>query len=166
MKRFIKPLLVLVVVAFAAAGIHNVVTTEQTLQLREVQLKSTTSELKQLQLKYDHLNIELENTDKKNGEKIKQLEKEKQDLDAERKRLEQELAVKRENQRIAKEQADQASRVAINRATGTATASAYSGGGNKDAWLAASGIPRSEWGYVDSIVSRESGWNPCAYNPA
>lgn len=37
--------------------------------------------------------------------------------------------------------------------------------GNKESWLAASGIPKSEWHYVDFIVSRESGWNPCAYNP-
>lgn len=37
--------------------------------------------------------------------------------------------------------------------------------GNKHDWLRASGIPESEWTYVDYIVSRESGWNPCAYNP-
>lgn len=37
--------------------------------------------------------------------------------------------------------------------------------GNKQSWLAASGIPQSQWGYVDSIVSRESGWNPNAVNP-
>lgn len=37
--------------------------------------------------------------------------------------------------------------------------------GNKQTWLAASGIPKSEWGMVDWIVSRESGWNPCAYYP-
>lgn len=30
--------------------------------------------------------------------------------------------------------------------------------GDKQSWLAASGIPQSEWGYVDSIVTRESGW--------
>ncbi len=41
----------------------------------------------------------------------------------------------------------------------------YTGGGNKTEWLQASGIPESEWGYVDFIVGRESGWNPCAYNP-
>lgn len=37
--------------------------------------------------------------------------------------------------------------------------------GDKQSWLAASGIPEHEWGYVDSIVSRESGWNPSAVNP-
>lgn len=41
----------------------------------------------------------------------------------------------------------------------------YTGGGNKTEWMQAAGIPESEWGYVDFIVGRESGWNPCAYNP-
>ena len=42
---------------------------------------------------------------------------------------------------------------------------AYAPSGDKDAWLTASGIPVSEWWAVDWIVSRESGWKPCAYNP-
>lgn len=37
--------------------------------------------------------------------------------------------------------------------------------GDKNSWLIASGIPESEWWAVDYIVSRESGWDPCAYNP-
>ena len=37
--------------------------------------------------------------------------------------------------------------------------------GDKQSWLAASGIPQGEWQYVDYIVSKESGWDPCAYNP-
>lgn len=40
----------------------------------------------------------------------------------------------------------------------------YTGGGNKEAWMAAAGIPQDQWGYVDSIVSRESSWNPNAVN--
>jgi len=40
----------------------------------------------------------------------------------------------------------------------------YTGGGSKNDWLAASGIPQSDWGYVDYIVSHESGWNPNAVN--
>lgn len=37
--------------------------------------------------------------------------------------------------------------------------------GGKYDWLRASGIPESDWKYVDYIISRESGWNPCKYNP-
>lgn len=40
----------------------------------------------------------------------------------------------------------------------------YSGGGNKDEWLTAAGIPSDLWGYVDAIVQKESGWNPNALN--
>ncbi len=36
--------------------------------------------------------------------------------------------------------------------------------GSKNDWLKASGIPESSWWAVDSIVSRESGWNPNAVN--
>lgn len=39
-----------------------------------------------------------------------------------------------------------------------------SSGGTKEQWMSAAGIPQDQWGYVDSIVSRESGWNPNAIN--
>lgn len=41
----------------------------------------------------------------------------------------------------------------------------YTGGGSPAEWMAAAGIAESDWGYVDYIVSRESGWNPNAINP-
>lgn len=37
--------------------------------------------------------------------------------------------------------------------------------GDKEQWLSESGIPKSDWQYVDYIVTKESHWNPCAYNP-
>lgn len=40
----------------------------------------------------------------------------------------------------------------------------YTGGGNKDTWLAASNIPRSQWGLAEWLVQKESGWNPNARN--
>lgn len=42
--------------------------------------------------------------------------------------------------------------------------SMYTGGGDPAKWMAAAGIAESDWGYVDSIVQRESGWNPNAVN--
>ena len=48
----------------------------------------------------------------------------------------------------------------------TAVQPAFVPSGDKASWLAASGIPEDQWGYVDYIVSRESGWNPCAYYPS
>ncbi|MGO2061809.1 MAG: transglycosylase SLT domain-containing protein [Microbacteriaceae bacterium] len=41
----------------------------------------------------------------------------------------------------------------------------YSGGGSPEAWMTAAGIAPENWGYVDFIASRESGWNPNATNP-
>ncbi len=41
---------------------------------------------------------------------------------------------------------------------------AYTGGGSPAEWMAAAGIPESDWGYVNHIVGRESGWNPNATN--
>jgi hypothetical protein len=40
----------------------------------------------------------------------------------------------------------------------------YTGGGSPAEWMAAAGIAESDWGYVDYVVSRESGWNPNATN--
>jgi hypothetical protein len=40
----------------------------------------------------------------------------------------------------------------------------YTGGGAPAEWMAAAGIAEGDWGYVDYVVSRESGWNPNATN--
>lgn len=48
--------------------------------------------------------------------------------------------------------------------TGTSGPLYYTGGGAPAEWMAAAGIAESDWGYVDYIVSRESGWNPNATN--
>lgn len=41
----------------------------------------------------------------------------------------------------------------------------YSGGGSPAEWMTAAGIAPGDWGYVNFIASRESGWNPNATNP-
>lgn len=50
--------------------------------------------------------------------------------------------------------------------SGSATPPAYTGGGSKEEWMSAAGIAESDWGYVDYIVTKESGWNPNAVNPS
>lgn len=40
----------------------------------------------------------------------------------------------------------------------------YTGGGAPAEWMAAAGIAESDWGYVDYIAGKESGWNPNATN--
>jgi|AntRauTorcE11897_2_1112592.scaffolds.fasta_scaffold04302_6 uncharacterized protein YabE (DUF348 family) len=45
---------------------------------------------------------------------------------------------------------------------GIKSAVTYTGG--KDDWLKKAGIPESDWGYIDFILSSESGWNPTVWN--
>lgn len=40
----------------------------------------------------------------------------------------------------------------------------YSGSGQKTDWMRMAGIPESDWGYVDFIIQKESGWNPNSIN--
>lgn len=42
----------------------------------------------------------------------------------------------------------------------------YTGGGSPAEWMGAAGIAESDWGYVDFIAQKESGWNPNATNPS
>ncbi|MBO1806099.1 hypothetical protein J4H91_12365 [Leucobacter ruminantium] len=74
------------------------------------------------------------------------------DPEEERKRLEAEKAAA-EAEAAKKDQSSSASAPAR-----------YTGGGAPAEWMAAAGIPESDWFYVDQIVSRESGWNPNATN--
>lgn len=70
----------------------------------------------------------------------------------------QSLKVKLQAKKDAQAKAAQAA-VKVNQPAPVAAVS-----GNKASWLAASGIPAEQWGYVDQIVTRESGWNPNAVN--
>lgn len=47
---------------------------------------------------------------------------------------------------------------------GAAARPYFTGGGSPAEWMAAAGIAESDWGFVDYIVSHESGWNPNATN--
>lgn len=87
----------------------------------------------------------------KTAEKEKEIESLKENLQAKKER-------EAEQARIASEQAAQKPKA---QAT---SAPAAQISGDKHSWLAASGIPQAHWGYVDSIVSRESSWNPNAIN--
>lgn len=57
--------------------------------------------------------------------------------------------------------AEKAAKEAMQASSGPAR---YTGGGAPAEWMAAAGIAESDWGYVDFIASKESGWNPNATN--
>lgn len=117
-------LLAIAFIAFVALGISSITKTDNKLKLKDIQLKSTTTDLIQLNLKYDVLNKKLEKElDSKdhNEVKIKELEQEKQKLQDEQKRLQDELQAK------AKAKADQQAKLAQ---AASMTAKAYAATGN------------------------------------
>lgn len=148
---------------FTAVAITTVKSGERIQEFQKVQLQNRDNELKLEQIESNKLKLELNNGKEKSQQEIDRLNKEIEERKQNEERLQRDLqakldAKKAEQDRIAK---------AANRLTGTATASAQaprSYGGDKQSWLEASGIPANEWWAVDSIVSRESGWNPNAVN--
>lgn len=81
--------------------------------------------------------------------------------DPEEERLKKEAAEAKKAAEAA--EAAQASQAA-QAAAAPAAAPKYTGGGSPAEWMAAAGIAEADWGYVDYIASKESGWNPNATN--
>lgn len=88
-----------------------------------------------------------------------QIQQQKNELQEQIKTLEQRVEAKKAN---ALAQAAKAAESVAARVVPHAQASGVSG--TKADWMRAAGIPEAHWSYVDSIVSRESGWNPNAVN--
>lgn len=115
--------------------------------------------------------VELESTIKQLNETQKNLQSEKTqsaEQDAKRQKQIEEVQKKlreTEKQLQAKRSTPQAATAyAAEAPVSTPAPKQYTGGGNKETWMAAAGIPQEHWWAVDSIVSRESGWNPNAVN--
>jgi resuscitation-promoting factor RpfB len=157
----------ILLIAFTAVAVTKVKSGEQIKSFQQIQLQNRDNELKLEQIESQKLEQRLNDGETKSQQEIDQLKKEIEQRKQNEDRLQRELQAKLDAKKAEQDRIAQAA----NRLTGTATASAaaapraFTGGGNKEAWLAASGIPRDQWWAVDSIVSRESGWNPCAYNP-
>ena len=157
-------------IGFTALGVNNLVKIDNKLQFRDIELKSKSTKLKELNLEYNQLNTKLDKAENLTDEQLKDLQDEKARLEEKKKQAEAELHAKAEAKRIEDEAIAKASEQALNAVTNTQTASASSGyinrGGTKEQWMTSAGIPQSEWQYVDYIVGKESGWDPCAYNPS
>lgn len=67
-------------------------------------------------------------------------------------------------ERAAAEEEARKEKEAAENSLSVTSAPSYTGGGSKEEWMTAAGIPEGDWGYVDYIVSHESGWNPNAVN--
>ena len=149
---------------FTAVAITKVKTANHEFKFQKIQLQNRDSQLKLEQIESKKLNDRLNDGKTKSEQEINQLKQEIEQRKQNEQKLQNDLQAKLEE----KERIASLSRQAVNVATGTQTASAAPQRaitGNKATWLAQSGIPQDQWSYVDMIVSRESGWNPCAYNP-
>lgn len=83
--------------------------------------------------------------------------------------LSEEEKARIEAEKKAEEEAEAKAKAEAEAAASAETAAAaapprYTGGGSRAEWMKAAGIAEKDWGYVDFIVSKESGWNPNAVN--
>lgn len=137
----------------------------QKLQMKTIKLQSTEQKLKRINLEYEKLDTQLKTESSINKDKIEDLKKQQDKLQQEKQELEAKLQAKAaEKQRLA-EAATKTAQAA------TATQTAYAAPqpaarpvGDKYTWMAAAGIPESDWQYVDCVingcqgVSAEGGW--------
>jgi TolA-binding protein len=146
-------------IGYVSYGVNHLVSKDVKMRHNEVQLELKSTEAEKLKVDIKALNGTLQQELQKNEVDQKtqeELNRKIQELEQRNKELEISKANREaEKQRIAN---------AVNKFTGTGTASAASISGTKQDWMRAAGIPESEWWAVDSIVSRESGWNPNAVN--
>lgn len=123
---------------------------EQTIQ----KLEETKEEITELEEAKAKLETESSSKEKKLRQKEKQEQQYKQQIEE----LERLVEARRERER-------KLALVETAEATPVQPAASPTPSGNPQAWMSAAGIPESQWWAVDFIVSRESGWDPCAYNP-
>lgn len=114
---------VFAILGFGYVSASDLVERKDKLKFQEIQLKSESSQLKELDIKYDQLNTDLEEASeqkKQNADEVERLRLQKERLEKQKQELEAQLQAKLE----AKTKLAQASQRAINTATLTQTASA------------------------------------------
>lgn len=144
---------VLILAGFTFLVVNSGVTAQR-LNVKTIKLESTENKLKDTNLQIESLKTQSQ----KDKEHQQELQKQLEQKEAEKKDLEAKLQAKAE----AREKLNIAARNATQGQTASAASRPVTG--TKTEWMTAAGIPQEHWGYVDAIVSRESGWNPNAVN--
>lgn len=127
-KRTITVALAAVILlGFIGYGVADAVKTKDKLEFQDVQLNSKTTEIKDLNVKYERLNLELDKAAKEKNTSQEQLDKlnqEKQELEKQKKDLEAQLQAKLEQKnKIA---------LAAQKVNNTGTATAYAASASID----------------------------------
>lgn len=151
MKRIFLVLAAITFLVFGLSIIRDVNKSNQELHIKRIELQNNEVKLKKLETDFNQLN----GANAENEQQIQELEQKRQQLEKEKSDIEAQLQAK------AELKASQAKAYAAAAPTVPFTERVT---GDKQSWLRASGIPESEWWAVDSIVSRESSWNPNAVN--
>lgn len=153
MKRIFTLLLTLVILGVTFKAIHEVQTDKNRLRLKEIKIQNIHQELNKLEGDYKQLNKH----NKSKEDEIRKLKEREAELE---KQLQAKRLLKAQEAKAYAERKELASKAQTPARTPVRVS------GDKYTWLKASGIPESEWWAVDSIVSRESSWNPNAVNPS
>lgn len=146
-----------VLLGFVGFGVYDAVKTKDKLDFQEVQLKSRTTEIKDLNVKYERLNLELDKAAKEKDTSKEQLDKlnqEKQQLEQQKKDLEAQLQAK----------LDQKNKIALaaSKVGNIGTATAYAASGSCDDYMIQAGITHP---IAHDLVNRENrACDPCRYN--
>lgn len=156
---------VVILTGFTALAIHSGVGASGRLNnISTPKLQSSADKLKSINVQYEKLNVQLNNKSTTDQKTIDNLKAQQQKLNQEKSDLEKQVQAKADEK--AKLQVAAANAANTLTATGTANAESLPvlpTGSHQD-WMAAAGIDPSNYGYVDYIVSHESGWNPSAVN--
>lgn len=148
--KYLKEIIAsVVIVGFATLAVHGAIGHKNKLQIKEVELKSTSSDLKDLQLQYEvldkNLNTQLQKQNVDEAE-VKKLQEEKQRLEKEKQDLQTQLQAKLD----AKNKAQSAEKAIANAVLPTASAAVSNCGDNE---------------YARYIYMKESGCRTTARNP-
>lgn len=157
MGIIIKSVSAVVVIAFAVLTVNFLLENESKLELKRLEVKSLNANLKELNVKYDKLNRELNEVEAEKESTLEEILKEKQHLESEKSRLEAELQAKKESK------LDEATENLANAVTNTQVASASSGSVEQIIIDAANryGVDAN---YALQIAQCESSMNPSATN--
>ncbi len=158
--KVLKWIILFLVLSVLVAIVFNIIQSgeinkrQREIENRQIQIEQIDTKLNDSRKKLDDQEITVQEYQKE----VDKLNKEKEDLNSQ-------LQAKVERQK--QEQiayAESQKKVSVQQTVSQPVQSSPQVSGSKADWLAASGIPQSEWGYVDSIVTKESGWNPNAVN--
>ena len=129
--KYLKEIIAsVVIVGFATLAVHGAIGHKNKLQLKDVQLKSTSSDLKDLQLQYEVLDKNLNTQFQKQNvdeAEVKKLQEEKQRLEKEKQDLQTQLQAKLD----AKNKAQSAEKAIANAVLPTASAAVSNCGDNE-----------------------------------